>query len=92
MHLASSTNKNADEDANDTDGEDAETAVAHGDDDHMTATIIGLHLCLIICCCLVAKLCPTLRDSMDCSLPGSSVHGISQARILEWVAISFSNV
>ena len=36
---------------------------------------------------LVAKLCPTC-DPMDCSLPGSSVHGILQARILEWVAIS----
>ena len=33
---------------------------------------------------------PTLCDPMDCSLPGSSVHGIFQARILEWVAISFS--
>ena len=42
------------------------------------------------CCCLVAKLCPTLCDPMDCSPPGSSVHGISQATILEWVAISFS--
>ena len=39
---------------------------------------------------VVAKLCPTLRDPMDCKLPGSSVHGILQARILEWVAISFS--
>ena len=38
----------------------------------------------------VAQLCPTLCDSVDCSLPGSSVHGIFQARILEWVAISFS--
>ena len=38
----------------------------------------------------VAQLCPTLRDPMDCSLPGSSVHGIFQARVLEWVAISFS--
>ena len=34
--------------------------------------------------------CPTLCDPMDCSPPGSSVHGISQARILEWVVISFS--
>ena len=42
------------------------------------------------CCCLVAKLCLTLCDLMDCSPPGSSVHGISQARILEWVGISFS--
>ena len=38
----------------------------------------------------VAQSCPTLSDLMDCSLPGSSVHGISKARILEWVAISFS--
>ena len=41
-------------------------------------------------CCLVARSCPTLCDPMDRSLPWSSVHGISQARILEWVAISFS--
>ena len=38
----------------------------------------------------IAQSCPTLFDPMDCSLPGSSVHGIFQARILEWVAISFS--
>ena len=38
----------------------------------------------------VAQLCPTLCDPMDCILPGSSVHGISQARMLEWVAIPFS--
>ena len=38
----------------------------------------------------VAQSCLTLRDPMDCSLPGSSVHGILQARVLEWVAISFS--
>ena len=37
------------------------------------------------------QLCPTLCNSMDCSLPGFSVHGILQARTLEWVAISFSN-
>ena len=42
------------------------------------------------CCCLAAQLCPTLCDPMGCSPPGSSVHGISQARILEWVAIPFS--
>ena len=40
--------------------------------------------------CLVAQLCLTLCDHMDCRPPGSSVHGISQERILEWVAISFS--
>ena len=39
---------------------------------------------------LVAQSCPTLCDPMDCNLPGSSVHEILQARILEWVAISFS--
>ena len=39
----------------------------------------------------VAQSCPALCDPMDCSPPGSSVHGILQARILEWVAISFSN-
>ena len=38
----------------------------------------------------VVQWCPTLWDPMDCSLPGSSIHGISQERILEWVAISFS--
>ena len=43
-----------------------------------------------ICCCLVAQLCPTLCNTMDCSPPGSSVRGVSRARILEWVAISFS--
>ena len=38
----------------------------------------------------VAQLCPTLCDPMDCNLPGFSIHGILQARILEWVTISFS--
>ena len=38
----------------------------------------------------VTQSCPTLCDPMDCSLPGSSIHGISQARVLEWVVISFS--
>ena len=38
----------------------------------------------------VTQSCLTLSDPMDCSLPGSSVHGICQARILEWVAIAFS--
>ena len=41
---------------------------------------------------LVTQLCPTLCDSMDCSPPDSSVCGISQARILEWAATSFSRV
>ena len=38
----------------------------------------------------VTQSCPTLHDPMDCSLPGSSTHGISQARVLEWGAIAFS--
>ena len=49
----------------------------------MIVTVPGL-------CCLVAKSCLTFCDPVDCSPPGSSVHEISQARILEWVAISFS--
>ena len=40
----------------------------------------------------VAQSCPTLCSPMDCSLPGSSVHGIFQAIVLEWIAISFSRV
>ena len=40
--------------------------------------------------CSVAQSCPALCDTMDCSPPGSSVHGIFQARILHWVAISYS--
>ena len=40
----------------------------------------------------VAQLCPTLRDPMDCSPPGSSIHGIFQARVLEWGAIAFSDL
>ena len=48
-------------------------------------TLSGLPLCV-----LVTQSCSTLCDSMDCSPWGSSVHGILQARIMEWVAISFS--
>ena len=40
----------------------------------------------------VAQSCPTLHDPMDCSLPGSSVHGMFQARVLEWVAIAFLDI
>ena len=40
---------------------------------------------------LVTRSCPTLCNPMDCSLPGPSLHGIFQARILEWVAITFSS-
>ena len=47
----------------------------------------SIHQC---CCCSVIQSCLTLCDPMVCSPPGSSVHGILQARIPEWVAISFS--
>ena len=40
----------------------------------------------------VSQLCLTLSDPMDCSLPGSSIHGISQARVLEWGATAFNRV
>ena len=40
----------------------------------------------------VAQLCLTLSNPMDCSLPGSSIHGIFQARVLEWGAIAFSGL
>ena len=43
-----------------------------------------------VCVCVYTQSCLTLCDPVDCSLPGSSVHGIFQARILEWVAISYS--
>ena len=40
----------------------------------------------------VAQSCPILSDPMACNFPGSSIHGIFQARVLEWVAIAFSDV
>ena len=40
----------------------------------------------------VTQLCLTLSNPMDCSLPGSSIHGIFQARVLEWGAIAFSDL
>ena len=47
-------------------------------------------MCIMTCVCvLVAQLCPTLCDPMDCRPPAFSVHGILLARILEWVAIPF---
>ena len=50
--------------------------------------IIYITLCAVLC--VVALSCPTLCNCMDCSPPGSSVHGILQARILEWVAMPSS--
>ena len=52
--------------------------------------ICFIYLCVCVCVCVCVQLCLTLCDSMDCSPPGCSVHGIFQARILEWVAIPFS--
>ena len=52
--------------------------------------IAGGFFTSICCYCLVAKSCQTLCNPMNCSLPGFSVHGILQARILKWVDISFS--
>ena len=48
-------------------------------------------MCVCVCV-IVTQSCLTLCDPMDCSQPGSSVHGILQARILEWVAMPFSDV
>jgi len=48
-------------------------------------------VCVCVCVCvLVAQSCPTLCNPIDCSPPGPSIHGILQARTLEWVAMSFS--
>ena len=52
-------------------------------------TIISVYMCVCVCVLLV-QLCPVLCDRTDCSLPGSSVLGIFQARILEWITIPFS--
>ena len=58
--------------------------------------ILYICVCVYVCvysicvCVLVTQLCQTLCNPMDCSPPGSSVHGILQARILEWIAIFFS--
>ena len=53
-------------------------------------THIVCDICLYCCCCEVPKARLTLCDPVGCSPPGFSVHGITQTRILEWVAISFS--
>ena len=55
----------------------------------MCQSVLLVKLCALLCS--VAQSCPTLCDPMDCSPPGSSVHGILQSRILEWVAMPSSN-
>ena len=52
---------------------------------------LSVFIVYFVYCCLVTESCLTLQP-MDCSLSGSSVHGISQARVLEWIAISFYRV
>ena len=55
-------------------------------------TRVGCHFLLQCMKSEVAQSCPTLSNPTDCSLPGSSVHGIFQARVLEWGAIAFSEL
>ena len=70
------------------------TSLSHPWDSPGKNTGVGCHF-LLQCMKVkseseVAQSCPTLSDPMDCRLPGSSVHGIFQARVLEWGAIDFS--
>ena len=70
------------------------TRLPHPSDSPGKNTGVGCHF-LLQCVKVksqreVTQSCPTLSNLMDCSLPGSSAHGIFQARILEWVAIAFS--
>ena len=70
------------------------TRLSHPWDSPGKSTGVGCHF-LLQCMEVeseseVAQSCPTLSDPMDCSLPGSFVHGIFQARVLEWIAIAFS--
>ena len=72
----------------------ATTRIPHTWDSPGKNTGVGCHF-LLQCMKVksereVAQSCPTLSDPMDCSLPGSSVHGIFQARVLEWGVIAFS--
>ena len=57
--------------------------------------VFSLCVCVCVCVCMCVRVCAqsclNLCNPMNCSLPGSSVHGIFQARILEWVAISYSS-
>ena len=70
------------------------TRLPHPWDSPGKNTVVGCHF-LLQCMKVkseseVAQLCPTLSDPMDCSLRGSSIHGIFQTRVLEWGAITFS--
>ena len=61
--------------------------------DSLSPHFILVHIvcvCVCVCVCVVTQSCLTFCDPVDCSPPGSSVHGAHQAKILEWVAVSFS--
>ena len=63
----------------------------YGKNSHESLYRGNVCVCVCVCVCvLVTQSCPTLCNPMDCTLPGFFVHGILQARILEWVAIPFS--
>ena len=62
----------------------------HHEVEKAVCVCICIIICMYICCCLITKSSPILCGPMDCRPIGSFVHGIPQARILEWVAISFS--
>ena len=66
----------------------AQTSLGFSRQEHWS----GLPFPFPMCESEVAQSCPTLHDPMDCSLPGSSIHGIFQARVLEWGAIAFSPI
>ena len=58
---------------------------------HTQKKYMYIYMCVCVCCfCLLAKSCPSLLWPMDCSLPGSSIHRISQARVLEWLSMPSS--
>ena len=65
----------------------SDLSVSPGSTTYQMCEPLWVHVCVYVS---VAQLCLTLCDPMDCSPPGSSVHGVLQARILEWIAISFS--
>ena len=68
-------------------------SIGRGTLNHWTTEGVPVSAVLLShCVVLVAQSCPTLYDPRDCSPPDSSVHGILQARILEWVAISFGEI
>ena len=70
---------------------DVQTCPWVGNSKLRVSEVMNSTLVMLECfCCLVTKSCPTLCDPMDCSPPGSSVYGISQARVLEWVAMPSS--